>query len=75
MNILILNWRDVHHPKFGGAEIVTMEHAKGWVAAGHRVTWLTAGYSGAKKQSTVEGVNSYDVQGLLPCICTRHYMY
>ena len=56
MNILILNWRDVHHPKFGGAEIVTMEHAKGWVAAGHRVTWLTAGYSGAKKQSTVEGV-------------------
>lgn len=57
MNILILNWRDVRHPKSGGAELVTMEHAKGWVASGHNVTWLTAGYEGAKKESTVEGVH------------------
>ncbi len=56
MNILILNWRDVSHPKSGGAELVTMEHAKGWVAAGHKVTWLTASYPGAKKESVVEGV-------------------
>ena len=33
-----------------------MEHAKGWVRAGHKVTWLTASYQGAKKESTVEGV-------------------
>ncbi len=57
MNILILNWRDVRHPKSGGAELVTMEHAKGWVAAGHRVTWLTASYPGAAKESIVEGVH------------------
>ncbi len=57
MNILILNWRDVRHPKSGGAELVTMEHAKGWVRAGHRVTWLTAGYPGAKKESVVGGVH------------------
>lgn len=57
MRILILNWRDVAHPKSGGAELVTMEHAKGWVRAGHRVTWLTATYPGAKKESTVEGVH------------------
>lgn len=56
MRILILNWRDVRHPKSGGAELVTMEHAKGWVKAGHRVTWLTASYPGAKFESTVEGV-------------------
>jgi glycosyltransferase involved in cell wall biosynthesis len=56
MRILLLNWRDVRHPKSGGAELVTMEHAKGWVKAGHRVTWLTASYSGAKHESTVEGV-------------------
>ena len=56
MNILILNWRDVRHPKSGGAELVTMEHAKGWVRAGHRVTWLTAGYTGSKGESIVEGV-------------------
>jgi glycosyltransferase involved in cell wall biosynthesis len=56
MRILILNWRDVRHPKSGGAELVTMEHAKGWVAAGHSVTWLTASYEGAKYESIVEGV-------------------
>lgn len=57
MNILILNWRDVRHPKSGGAELVTMEHAKSWVAAGNRVTWLTARYKGTKKESTVEGID------------------
>lgn len=57
MKILILNWRDVSHPKSGGAELVTMEHAKGWVRAGHRVTWLTASYHGAKPESVVGGVH------------------
>jgi glycosyltransferase involved in cell wall biosynthesis len=57
MKILILNWRDVRHPKSGGAELVTMEHAKGWVRAGHNVTWLTATYPGAKPESVVEGVH------------------
>lgn len=56
MKVLILNWRDVSHPKSGGAEIVTMEHAKGWIAAGHTVTWLTANYAGAAKDELLEGV-------------------
>ena len=57
MNILILNWRDVRHPKSGGAELVTMMHAKGWVKKGNTVTWLTANYPGAKRDEVVEGVN------------------
>ena len=57
MNILILNWRDVRHPKSGGAELVTMEHAKDWATMGHTVTWLTASYAGAKRESTVESVH------------------
>ena len=56
MNILILNWRDVAHPKSGGAELVTMEHAKGWVRQGHAVTWVTAGYGGAKSDEAVDSV-------------------
>jgi glycosyltransferase involved in cell wall biosynthesis len=56
MNILILNWRDVAHPKSGGAELVTMEHAKGWIRLGHSVTWITAGYKGAKHNEIVENV-------------------
>ena len=55
MRILILNWRDLTHPKAGGAELVTMEHAKGWVRAGHQVTWLT-GWYGGKKEEIVNGV-------------------
>ncbi|MBU1327487.1 glycosyltransferase family 4 protein [Patescibacteria group bacterium] len=56
MRILILNWRDLTHPRAGGAELVTMEHAKGWVKAGHRVTWLT-GWYGGKKEEIVDGVH------------------
>ncbi len=56
MRILILNWRDSKHPKSGGAEIVTLEHAKAWVKAGHRVTWFTAGFDQGKKEEIVFGV-------------------
>lgn len=56
MRILLFNWRDTGHPKAGGAEIVTMEHVKGWVRAGHRVTWFTAGYTGAKHHEIIDGV-------------------
>lgn len=55
MKILLLNWRDLSHPRSGGAELVTMEHAKGWVKAGHEVTWLT-GWYGGKKEEIVNGV-------------------
>ncbi len=56
LRILLLNWRDIRHPKAGGAEIVTIEHAKGWVKKGHSVTWLTSRYKGAIKDEMVEGV-------------------
>ena len=56
MNILLLNWRDVRHPKSGGAEQVSMEHVKRWAEHGHKVTWLTAMYDGAKKEEIFEGV-------------------
>ncbi|MFZ2025206.1 MAG: glycosyltransferase family 4 protein [Microgenomates group bacterium] len=57
MNILLLNWRDKSHPKSGGAELVTMEHAKGWVKAGHSVTWLTGWYNGGKQEEIIDGVH------------------
>jgi glycosyltransferase involved in cell wall biosynthesis len=57
MKILILNWRDKQHPKSGGAEIVTMEHAKYWVKLGNQVTWLTSSYVGAKANEVINGVN------------------
>ncbi len=56
MNILIFNWRDTKHPKAGGAEIVTLEHARRWVEHGHSVTWFTASFAGAKPDEVVDGV-------------------
>jgi glycosyltransferase involved in cell wall biosynthesis len=57
MNILILNWRDPKNPRSGGAELVTMEHAKAWVMAGHEVTWFTSKFKGSRKNEKVDGVN------------------
>jgi len=56
MNILILSWRGPGHPNSGGAEEVTLEHAKGWVRAGHSVTLFTSFFRNAKKEEQIEGV-------------------
>ncbi len=61
MNILILNWRDPKNPKSGGAEIVTLEHAKAWVKAGNKVTWFTSEFKikdeRSKTNEKVDGIN------------------
>jgi len=57
MNILILNWRDTKNPKSGGAEVVTMEHAKAWTNRGHNVTWFTSKFENAKEKEKINGIN------------------
>ncbi len=68
MNILIFSWRGPGHPNAGGAEIVTHEHAKAWVKAGHKVTLFTSLYSGAKTKEIIDGVQiireSHDFGGV-----------
>jgi len=54
--ILILNWRDILHPRAGGAEKVTHEVARRWVSWGHRVTMLTATFPGATAHEVIDGV-------------------
>lgn len=56
MNVLILNWRDPNNPKSGGAELVTMEHAKAWVRAGHNVTWFSSKFKYAEGREIIDGV-------------------
>ncbi len=56
MNILILSWRGLGHPYAGGAEIVTHEHAKTWVRAGHSVTLFTSGFENAPSNEYIDGV-------------------
>jgi glycosyltransferase involved in cell wall biosynthesis len=47
VKIALFNWRDLHHPKAGGAEVATHRLALGLVARGHDVTWVTSAYPGA----------------------------
>jgi glycosyltransferase involved in cell wall biosynthesis/O-antigen/teichoic acid export membrane protein len=56
LRILFLNWRDIGNPDAGGAEVFTHEVAKRWVAAGHDVSLLTSGFSGARPAETYDGV-------------------
>lgn len=54
--ILILNWRCPKNPLSGGAEKVTLEHAKAWVKGGYRVTWLAGGFLNSEDEEIIEGV-------------------
>lgn len=69
MKILLLNWRDIHHPKAGGAEIVTLEHAKRWAGAGHNVTWLTSAYNGSTADTVSDKVHVIHRFGSLTIYC------
>ncbi|MEO0288658.1 MAG: glycosyltransferase family 4 protein [candidate division WOR-3 bacterium] len=50
MNILIINWRDLKNPLYGGAEIHITKIAE-HLAKKHKVFFLTSGYKGAKDES------------------------
>lgn len=55
--ILIFNWRDITHPRAGGAERVTHEIARRWVRWGHQVTLFTASYPHACEEEWLDGVH------------------
>lgn len=55
-HILILNWRDIAHPRAGGAEKVTHEMARRWVTWGHQVTLFCASYPGGRAEEVIDGV-------------------
>lgn len=56
MKIVIFNWRDIKNPNAGGAEILTHELAKRFVAQGHDVTLFSSHFPKGKKRDVVDGV-------------------
>ena len=56
MNVIILNWRDIHHPLAGGAEQSLLQHAKYWQSKGASITWVVSHFSNAKKEEIVDGM-------------------
>lgn len=57
LKILIMNWRDPHNPKAGGAESYLFEIARRLVSAGNTVEWLTASFPGAPRTEVLDGVH------------------
>jgi len=55
MKILMLAWRDMKHPKKGGAEIVTDIYLKGLAKKGHDVTLFSATFPNAKEKEEFNG--------------------
>lgn len=56
MKILWLTWKDRKNPLAGGAELVNEEIAKRLIVGGHEVIFLVSGFSGAKKEETIDGI-------------------
>jgi glycosyltransferase involved in cell wall biosynthesis len=59
MKILVLNWRDIKHPRAGGAEVRLHKVYERFVEIGHEVTLLSSSFRGA---SSCENVNGIDVR-------------
>ena len=57
MNILVFSWRDPKHSNAGGAEQVMHEHMKGWIEAGHSVTFFASRIRGNPvREEVIDGV-------------------
>jgi glycosyltransferase involved in cell wall biosynthesis len=57
MKILVLNWRDIKHPRAGGAEVRLHKIYERFVQAGHGVTLLSSSFKGAKSREIVNGID------------------
>ncbi len=57
LRILVCNWRDLAHPRAGGAEVYTHEVASAWAAQGHHVTIFAAAVAGQPSYEVRDGVH------------------
>jgi glycosyltransferase involved in cell wall biosynthesis len=55
MNVVIFNWRDLEHPRAGGAEYYTHALASGLAARGHTVTLFTSRPRGLPARAERDG--------------------
>lgn len=56
LRILAYNWRDLAHPRAGGAEVYLHSVAREWVANGHQVTIFCAAVDGRPEREFADGV-------------------
>ncbi len=56
MRILAYNWRDLAHPRAGGAEVYLQSVAREWAKDGHEVTIFSAAVAESPASEMVDGV-------------------
>lgn len=56
LSILVVSYRDIHHPQMGGAEIILHEVYRRLQARGHRVTFLTGAWPGGPRSARIDGM-------------------
>jgi glycosyltransferase involved in cell wall biosynthesis/O-antigen/teichoic acid export membrane protein len=56
LRILAYNWRDLAHPRAGGAEVYLQSVAREWVRCGHEVTIFCAAVDDRPKRELADGV-------------------
>ena len=77
MKILALNWRDMHHPEAGGAEVHLHEILSNLARWGHETTQLSSGFPGGASEDEIDGVRIlrrgrwYDANFTLPLFARR----
>lgn len=57
MHIFLLNWRDIKHPRMGGAEVLTHGIFSRLVQRGHRVTWYASSFPGSSSHEFIDGID------------------
>ena len=61
MKILILNWRDVRHPRAGGADFRLQQVYAPLVRAGHKVVLYSCAFPGASRTDSIDGIRVFRV--------------
>lgn len=56
MRILVLNWRDITHPRAGGAEVRLHKVYEPLVAQGHTVRLIATRYDGSSEREVLNGI-------------------
>ncbi len=56
MKILVINWRCIHNPLAGGAEIYFQEIFQRLVERGHEVTQLAERFEGSEPEEVIDGI-------------------
>jgi len=65
MNLVWFSWKDINHPKAGGAELISWNIMKRLVGDGHSVRLITSSYSKSSDYEILNGVEIFRVGNTL----------